>query len=105
MDFKGLLVDNITLVQHIQELGPTQAMLTGSKLRKITDSLSWVSSFLAFMTAKTESKEVRDLAAYSQIVLHLGGEHGGKGWMAYDKLSRQQQAAGRPCLGQSSTPA
>ena len=46
------------------------------------------------MAAKTESKEVRDLAAYGQIVLHLAGKHGGKGWMAYDKLFRQQQSAG-----------
>ena len=97
VDFKELLIDNITLLQRLQELGPTQAnhpLLTGSKLREISDPLSWVSCFLAFMAAKTESKEVRDLAAYGQIVLHLAGKHGGKGWMAYDKLFRQQQSAG-----------
>ena len=90
-------MDNIALLQRLQELGPLQAshpLLTGSKLREVNDPLSWVSCFLAFMATKTEAKEVRELAAYGQMVLHLAGKHGGKGWMAYDKLFRQQQAAG-----------
>ena len=97
VDFKELLVDNVTLLQRLGELGPSQMshpLIVNSKLREIQDPLSWVSCFLAFMATRCQDQEMRELAAYGQIVLHLARKHGGKGWLSYDKLFRQQKAAG-----------
>uniref|UniRef100_A0A1X7VXP8 Uncharacterized protein n=1 Tax=Amphimedon queenslandica TaxID=400682 RepID=A0A1X7VXP8_AMPQE len=35
-----------------------------------------------------------ELAAYGQIVMNLTQRHGGRGWLSYDRLFRQQAAAG-----------
>ena len=95
LDFKELLPDNISLLQNAQDLGGSSAAsMANSKLREVPDPLSWVTCFLTFMAAKVDHQECRDLAAYAQIVIHLARKHGGKGWLAYDKLFRQQMAAG-----------
>ena len=98
VDFKELLSDNISLLKKLQEVGqfyltPLSALSTASKLRSVKDPLSWAFCFLVFLAAKTESQEARELVAYGQLVIHLARKHGGKGWLAYDTLLRQQLAA------------
>ena len=73
-----------------------QSLMVSSRLWEVQDPLSWVSCFLAFVGAKVDSKETRELAAYGQIIIHLARKHGGKGWLSYDRLFRQQVAAGSP---------
>ena len=34
------------------------------------------------------------MAAYAQLIIHLSQRHGGRGWLAYNRLFRQQAAAG-----------
>ena len=101
VDFKEFLVDNNLLLQRIQELSQAgaipaaaQPLLSGSRLREVSDPLTWVSCFLAFMAAKTDHEETRCLAAYGMIVLQLVRKHDGSGWLLYDKQFRLQQAAG-----------
>ena len=65
-------------------------------MREIQDPLSWVSCFLAFMATKVDNKETQSLAAYGMLVIHLARKHGGRGWLAYDSMFRQQKAAGAP---------
>ena len=38
----------------------------------------------------------RNLVGYAQLVILLAQKHGGNGWRSYDKLFRQQKAAGSP---------
>ena len=45
---------------------------------------TWLHCFLAFVAAKVESPETRELMPYGQIILMLAQKHGGKGWKAYD---------------------
>ena len=96
VELKDLLPDNIALLRHLHETavigqGPVH---NPSRLREIQDPLTWLTCFLAFVAAKVEHKETRDLLAYGLIVVHLARKHGGQGWLAYDALFRQQLAAG-----------
>ena len=89
------------LLQRLQEIGQSgaispgfQPLVNSSRLREITDPLSWASCFLAFMASRVDNQETRDLAAYGLIVLQLSRKHAGEGWLAYDRQFRQHQAAG-----------
>ena len=101
VDFKEFLADNVLLLQRLQELGMAgsvapamQPLVSGSRLREVTDPVSWASCFLAFLATKVEHKETRELAAYGMIVLQLASKHQGAGWRSYDRQFRQHQAAG-----------
>ena len=104
VDFEGFLADKALLVQRLQELSHTgahlsplsQALTSNSRLREISDPLTWASCFLAFMATSLELQEARDLAAYGMIVLQLARKHSGMGWLLYDRQFRQHRAAGAP---------
>ena len=100
IDFKEFLSDNILLLQKLQELGPVgsvvpalQPVISGSRLREVTDPAAWASCFLLFMATRIDHQETRELAAYGSIVLQLASKHPG-GWRSYDRQFRQQKAAG-----------
>ncbi|XP_019858996.1 PREDICTED: uncharacterized protein LOC109587203 [Amphimedon queenslandica] len=92
VDFRDLLSDNVALRQRVIDTG-----LLGSqslRLREIGDVETWLCCFLAFVAAKVDCRETRDLMAYGQIILMLARKHGGLGWRAYDAHFRQLQGAG-----------
>lgn len=69
-----------------------------SRLREVYDPLTWIYCYLAYVAAKIDHRETRDLLAYGLIVLHLARKHEGRGWITYDQLFRQQAAAGSPMI-------
>ena len=54
------------------------------RLWEVGDVETWLHCFLAFVAAKVESPETRELMPYDQIILMLARKHGGKGRKAYD---------------------
>ena len=58
------------------------------------DVETWLHCFLAFVVAKMEFPEMRELMAYRQIILMLAWKHGGKGWKAYNTHFNQLVSAG-----------
>ena len=97
IDFKELLNDNIALVSQLRELGAVASSASSrSRLREVTDPLTWVYCYLSFMAVLSPDARVRDLVAYAQIIVQLARSHGGSGWLAYDRRFRQQLAAGTP---------
>lgn len=92
VDFRDLLTDNVALKQRVVDGG----LLSSSslRLREISDRETWLHCFLAFVAAKVECQETRDLMAYGQIILMLARKHGGLGWRAYDTHFRQLRGAG-----------
>lgn len=101
VDFKEFLTDNNLLLQRIQELSQVgaipaaaQPLLSSSRMREVSDPLTWASCFLAFMAARTKHEETCHLAAYGMIILQLVRKHGGSGWLLYDRQFRLQQEAG-----------
>lgn len=94
-----MLVDNDSLVQRLHELGHSSAQVVASsttKMREITDPLSWVFCFLSLLAVKSDHELTKQLAAYAQIVIQLAWKHGGMGWKSYDSRFRKQMAAGVP---------
>ena len=97
VDFKDLLPDYMALKQRVVDAGILGSSVNQSlRLREVTDVETWLHCFLAFVAAKVESPETRELMAYGQIILMLARKHGGKGWKAYDTLFRQLVGAGHP---------
>ena len=95
VELKELLPDNVALLQRLQETNTAgQTAGVPSRLRDIRDPLTWVACFLAFVAAKVEHRETRELMAYGQIILLLARKHGGLGWTVYDSQFRQLAAAG-----------
>ena len=97
MDLKELLADNAALVKRLNELGHSsaQSILTSStKLRDITDPLTWVFCFLSLVAVKSDDPVTKELLAYAQLVIQLVWKHGGLGWQNYDTRFRRKMAAG-----------
>ena len=101
VDFKEFLSNNILLLQKLQELGlagsvapALQPMISGSRLREVTDLPAWASCFLLFMATRIDHQETRELTAYGSIVLQLATKHpGGGGRCSYDREFCHQKAA------------
>ena len=96
MEMRELLPDNVALLQRLQETNlPGQLPPANpSRLRDIRDPLYWASCFMAFVAAKVNCTETRELMAYGKIIVSLAQQHGGVGWATYDTMFRQQAAAG-----------
>ena len=95
VDFCKLLPDDVALKQQILDtglLGPT----TGHSLhlREISDVETWLYCFLAFVAAKVNCEDTRQLMAYGQIILMLAHKHRGRGWKAYNAHFHQLVGAG-----------
>ena len=80
--------------QMLSEVGAVSAVQAGSKVREIEDPLTWAFYFLALLAVSVEDPKAKEMAAYAQLIIHLSQRHGGRGWLAYDRLFRQQAAAG-----------
>ena len=97
VDFKDLLPDNVALKQRVVDAGIMGSSANQNlHLQEVTDIETWLHCFLAFVAAKVESPETRELMAYSQIILMLARKHGGKGWKTYNTHFRQLVGAGHP---------
>jgi hypothetical protein len=88
VDFKELLPDNVALLEQLSTMGNANPAPTSARLRELKDPLSWVFCFLYFLAASSQDATTQQLAAYSQIIIHLCQKHGGAGWLAYDRLFR-----------------
>ena len=97
VDFKDLLPDNVALKQRVVDAGILGSSANQSlRLREVTDVETWLHCFLAFVAAKEEFPETRELMTYGQIILMLARKHGGKRWKAYDTHFHQLVGAGHP---------
>ena len=95
VDFKDLLPDNVALKQQIMDTGILGSSSNHNlRLHEVSNIETWIHCFLAFVAAKVDCKETRDLMAYGQIILMLARKHGGHGWKAYDAHFRQLVGAG-----------
>ena len=93
VEIKKLMPDNSALILQLAALGLNQPV-SSEKLREINDPLTWVFYFLSFLAISVFDRRTRELAAYGQVIVHIAQRHGGKGWQAYDRIFRQQIAAG-----------
>ncbi len=94
MDLRELMPDNIALAKLLSEVGAGSFAQSGSRMREIEDPLTWCFYFLALIAVSVTEKRAKELAAYAQLIIYLAQRHGGRGWLAYDRLFRQQVASG-----------
>ena len=105
VDSKELMPDNIALAKLLSEVGAPNIAQSGSGMREIEDPLTWCFYFLALIAVFVEEKKAKDLAAYGQlVVIYLAQSHGGWGWIAYDRLFRQQIVSGSSLAWNEFTP-
>ena len=94
VDSKDLLPDNVALRQRMVDTGILGSSNQNLRLHEVGDVETWLHCFLAFMAAKVESSETRELMAYGQIILMLVRKHSGMGWKTYDTHFCQLVGAG-----------
>ena len=97
VDMKELLGDNISLLSQLESLNIAQTLpaLPGSmkpRLREVSSLASWLYCFLAYAALRCPDKESRDRLVYARLVIREAQRHGGQGWLAYDRVFRQQAA-------------
>ena len=57
-------------------------------LREVTNLLSWMYCFVAYVTMRANDQDVRDMLAYARLVIREAHRHGGLGRLDYDRVFR-----------------
>ena len=97
MEMRDLLGDNIPLTGHFEALNsylPAQALPVSSRprLQEVTSLLSWIYCFLTYMAVRTSDQATQGRLDYARLIVHEALRHGGRDWLDYDDLFRQQAA-------------
>ena len=97
VEMRELLVDNISLLQHLEATQGQMAVQTlGSsrpRLREVASLASWCYCFLGYVAVLTDDMTTRHQLAYARLLIREAQRHGGLGWLDYDRAFRQQLAA------------
>ena len=62
------------------------------RLRKLATLPSWLYCFLTYVSVLSTDPVVRDRLTYARLIIREALRHGGRGWLDYDRLFRQQAA-------------
>lgn len=98
VEMREFLRDNILLLEQLETLQGTMPQLASMpgaarpRLREVTTPLAWVYCFLSYMGTSTSDPTTRSQAAYASLLLREAQQHGGRGWLEYDKAFRRQAA-------------
>ena len=95
IEMREFLVDNMLLLERLKSvpgLGLLPVLSSGSRprLREVSDPVSWVSCFLAYVAILIADPLVQAQLAYARLILGEAQCHGGSGWLEYDRAFRQQ---------------
>ena len=93
VDMAELLRDNLEAQRRgvIQESSTISGDIKRGR-REIPDLLSWVQCFGTYMAVVTSAQPTksRELLAYQTLIVREARRCGGRGWLAYDTMFRQQ---------------
>ena len=94
---RELLTDNISLIQQMDPLGghcalPALPGVLKPRLREIDSLSSWIYCFVAYVAIRSQEPRTRDMLAYARLLVREPQRHGGRGWLDYDYIFRQQAA-------------
>lgn len=97
VEMKELLTDNISLLQQLDAVNvqyglPALPGLMRPRLREVTTLPSWLYCYLAYVAIRCPDPTTRDMLSYGRLLIRESQRHGGSGWLAYDKVFRQQAA-------------
>ena len=95
VDIAELLRDNLEAQRRgvIQESSTISGDINRGR-REIPDLLSWVQCFGTYMAVVTSTQPTksRELLAYQTLIVREARRCGGRGWLAYNTMFRQQAA-------------
>ena len=95
MEMRELLTDNLALhdqleaVQGLPGLVSLPAALRTCQ-REVTSLDSWMYCFTAYMAVRKSDDFTRRMLAYCRLIIHEAMQHGGRGWLEYDRTFRRQ---------------
>ena len=97
VEMRDLLTDNIALLRQLETFGgqypmPMMPGFLKPRLRDITTLPSWVYCFLAYTAIRSPDPATREMLAYARLVIRESQRHGGRGWLEYNRVFRQQAA-------------
>ena len=98
VDMAELLRDNME-AERRRPRASSGDPLSGSSRRQVPDLLSWIQCFwmyAAVVTSKHPDK-TKQLLAYQTMIVREARRCGGKGWLAYDSMFRQQAILSPNC--------
>ena len=92
-----LLGENAAIKHHFEELHGVMGLhilpvTSRPRVREVTSPPSWVCYFLMYLAVVTADLATWDRLTYAVLLIREAMHHGGKGWMEYDRLFRQQAA-------------
>ncbi len=97
IEMKELLGDNIALLSELETFnGPHHLVgipgVNKPRLREVASLSSWIYCFLAYLALRCPDDDTRERLVYAQLIVRESLRHGGKSWLTYDKVFRQQAA-------------
>ena len=97
IEMRDLLGDNIALSQRVEDAHssfPNYLLPASSRprLREVSSLPSWLYCFLTYVSVLSSDPVVRDRLTYARLIIREALRHGGRGWLDYDRLFRQQAA-------------
>ena len=95
VEMRDLLGDNMALTQQFESAAvqfPLHTVLPASSRPRMRDVSSWIYCFLTYLAVVTTDLPTRNRLIYAQLVVREALRHGGRGWLDYDRLFRQQAA-------------
>ena len=101
IDMAELLRDNMEAerrrprAQHAESAGPSG----GGNRREVPDLFSWIQCFgmYAAVVTSRHPEKTQQLFAYQTMIVREARRCGGKGWLAYDSMFRQQASLAPAC--------
>ena len=93
-DMSKFLKDNLEAEHCYAGSVGTSTQSQGGQRRAVPDLLSWILCFGTYISvvASRYPEKVRQLLAYQTLIIREARRLGGKGWLAYDTMFRQQAA-------------
>ena len=97
VEMRDLLGDNAAIGRQLEDIRTTMGanvlqVSSRPRVRDVTSLESWLCCFLSFLAVGTAYLVTRERLAYAILIIRESLQHGGSGWLQYDRLFCQQAA-------------
>ena len=97
VEMRDLLGDNAAIGRQLEDIRTTMGanvlqVSSRPRVRDVTSLESWLCCFLSFLAVGTADLVTRERLAYAILIIRESLQHGGSGWLQYDRLFCQQAA-------------
>ena len=94
-----MLTDNISLLQQLDSFGgPLPPVFPGTlrpRLREVSIPPTWMYCFFAYIALQSPDVHTQQMLAYARLIIREAQRHGGRSWLDYNHIFRQQAGLDR----------